>query len=58
MLKIRETWNNKVLMKISTNNAKQINKKVKDCKLITEFKSKNSTPIKKFIELKKIKIFL
>ena len=42
---------------------KQIIKIVKDCKLISEFKSKKFTPIKeisalkKFIELQKIKIF-
>ena len=62
-LNIRVAWYNKVLKKISTHNAKQIIKIVKDCKLIAEFKSKKFTPIKKllvlkkFIELQKIKIF-
>lgn len=57
MLNIKVAWNNKVLKKISTNNSKQINPIVKNCKLITEFKFKKISVLIKFIELKKIKIF-
>lgn len=63
MLNIKVAWNNKVLKKISTHNSKLINPIVKNCKLISEFKFKQIIPIKKisvlkkFIKLKKIKIF-